>query len=167
MIRDTVQPVGAGNGSSVSPNRGPAADSPASSFSAPVIDDLVLGALYEFMCAGGRRLRSEYGLFTRVMATIPLRRVQTLTIRETPLQRLVKRMSIRVDTAGGTATPEGGPKQPREALAPIIRRDAVPALVREVLPGIELDAIEWLPCTRGRSPRAQPAMLIALAVTRR
>ena len=123
--------------------------------------------LYEFRLSRvGDDLRSEYGLFTRVMATIPLRRVQTLTIGESPLQRLVKRMSIRVDTAGGTATPEGGPKQAREALAPIIRRDAVPALVREVLPGVELEAIDGLPLHPRAFRRAiKPAMIIALALT--
>src|SRR6185436_16143572 len=58
--------------------------------------------LYEFRLSRvGEDLRTEYGLLTRVTATIPLRRVQTLTIREAPLQRLFDRMSIRVDTAGG------------------------------------------------------------------
>ena len=55
----------------------------------------------------GDDLRTEYGLLTRVTATIPLRRVQSLTIREAPLQRLVKRMSVRVETAGGTGMPAG------------------------------------------------------------
>ena len=123
--------------------------------------------LYEFRLSRvGDDLRSEYGLFTRVMATIPLRRVQTLTIREAPLQRLVKRMSVRVETAGGTATPEGGRKQPRESLAPIIRRDAMPALVREVLPGLDLSALEWHPLHPRAFRRAlKPAMLIVLATT--
>ena len=66
--------------------------------------------LYEFRLSRvGEDLRTEYGLLTRVTATIPLRRVQTLTIREAPLQRLVKRMSVRVETAGGHGSPEAGP----------------------------------------------------------
>ena len=114
----------------------------------------------------GDDLRSEYGLFTRITATIPLRRVQSLTIREAPLQRLAGRMSVRVETAGGTGAPEGGRKQPRERLAPIIRRGDVPALVREVLPGFDLGALDWQPL----HPRAfrrglKPAMLIAVATT--
>ena len=123
--------------------------------------------LYEFKLSRvGDDLRSEYGLFTRVMATIPLRRVQSLTIREAPLQRLVKRMSVRVETAGGTATPEGGRKQPRESLAPIIRRDAMPTLVREVLPGLDLSALEWHPLHPRAFRRAlKPTMLIVLATT--
>ena len=41
----------------------------------------------------GEDLRTEYGLLTRVSATIPLRRIQTLTIRESLL------MSHRFDLA--------------------------------------------------------------------
>ena len=120
--------------------------------------------LYEFRLSRvGEDLRTEYGLLTRVTATIPLRRVQTLTIREAPLQRLVERMSVRVETAGGHAAPGNRPKQPREWLAPIIRRDAVPALVREVLPGVELDALDWQPLHPRAFRRAvKPAMLFAL-----
>jgi putative membrane protein len=114
----------------------------------------------------GEDLRTQYGLLTHVTTTIPLRRVQMLTIRETPLQRLVKRMSVRVETAGGHGAPQNGPKQPREWLAPIVRRDAVPGLVREVLPGLELSALDWQPL----HPRAfrrglKPAALIAIATT--
>src|SRR5688572_10500322 len=102
--------------------------------------------LYEFRLARvGEDLRTEYGLLTRVTATIPLGRVQTLTIREAPLQRLVKRMSVRVETAGGQSTPQQGPKKPREWLAPIVRGSDVPALVREVLPGFHLEMLDWRP----------------------
>jgi putative membrane protein len=113
----------------------------------------------------GEDLRTEYGLLTRITTTIPLRRVQSLAIRETPLQRLVKRMSVRVETAGGHGSPNNGqPRQPREWLAPIIRQSGVPALVREVLPGFELDGLDW----QGLHPRAfrravKPAILLAVA----
>jgi putative membrane protein len=116
----------------------------------------------------GEDLRTQYGLLTQVTTTVPLRRVQMLTIRETPLQRLVKRMSVRVETAGGHGhgATENGPKQPREWLAPIVRRDAVPALVREVLPGLELSALQWQPLHPRAFQRAlKPAALLALATT--
>lgn len=125
--------------------------------------------LHEFRLSRvGEDLRTQYGLLTHVTTTVPLRRVQMLTIRETPLQRLVHRMSVRVETAGGHGhgAPESGPKQPREWLAPIVRRDAVPVLVREVLPGLELSALQWQPL----HPRAfqrgmKPAALIAVVTT--
>ena len=122
--------------------------------------------LHEFrLTRVGEDLRTEYGLLTRVTTTIPLKRVQSLTVWETPLQRLVKRRAVRVDTAGGPGTPQqGGAKQPREWLAPIIHRDAVPALVREVLPGFELDAHDWQPLHPRAFRRAVKPMALLGAV---
>jgi putative membrane protein len=100
-----------------------------------------------------------------VTATIPLRRVQTVTIRQAPLQRLVNRQSVRVETAGGEGPPEEGRKTPREWLAPIVRASAVPALVREVLPGFDLDALEWQPLHPRAFRRAvKPALLIGTSI---
>ena len=123
--------------------------------------------LHEFrLTRVGEDLRTEYGLLTRVTATIPLKRVQSLTVWETPLQRLVKRQAVRVETAGGPGTPQqGGAKQPREWLAPIIHRDAVPALVREILPGFELDGRDWQPLHPRAFRRAvKPMALLGIAL---
>lgn len=81
----------------------------------------------------GEDLRTEFGLFTRVTATIPLRRIQSLTIREGPLYRLVDRVSVRVETAGGRAGQEGQTNI-HEWLAPLIRPAALAPLIAEVLP---------------------------------
>jgi putative membrane protein len=91
----------------------------------------------------GEDLRSEYGLLTRVTATIPLRRVQTLTIEEGPLHRLFGRASVRVSTAGGTG-PAAVSVQ-REWLAPVVRRAELPRLVHEVLPELEAETLDWQP----------------------
>lgn len=89
----------------------------------------------------GEDLRTEFGLLTRVVATIPLRRIQTLTIREGPLHQLAGRVSVRVDTAGG----DGGEDTTtqREWLAPILRREELSALLREVLPELNLADVGW------------------------
>lgn len=106
--------------------------------------------LYDFrLTLAGEDLRTEYGLLTRVAATIPLRRVQMLTVHEGPLHRLFGRASVRVDTAGADGGEESGKTQ-REWLAPIVRREELPALVREVLPGMDLSSVEW----QGAPPRA-------------
>jgi len=98
--------------------------------------------LYGFrLSLAGEDLRTELGLLTRVVATIPLRRIQTLTIREGPLSRLFGRASVKVDTAGADGDEEN--KKQREWLAPIIRRDELPGLVRAVLPGLDLVAVAW------------------------
>lgn len=91
----------------------------------------------------GEDLRTEYGLLTRVSATIPLRRIQTLTIRESLLHRLFDRASVRVDTAGSDGGENDDKAKQREWLAPIVRRDELPGLLHEVLPGLDLAAVSW------------------------
>ena len=91
----------------------------------------------------GEDLRAQYGLFTRVTATVPRRRIQAITIRDTPLHRLLGRASIKVATAGGTAAENERSSQHREWIAPIIRRDEVPAFVSSLLPGVDVSQLEW------------------------
>lgn len=91
----------------------------------------------------GEDLRTEYGLLTRVSATIPLRRIQTLTIREGLLHRLFDRASVRVDTAGADGGENDDKAKQREWLAPIVHRDQLPGLLHEVLPGLDLRAVSW------------------------
>jgi putative membrane protein len=96
----------------------------------------------------GPDLRTEYGLLTRVSATMPLHRIQTLTVRGGPIHRWVERASVDVATAGGQAG--GGGSGGREALAPIVDAAAVPALLRDVLPDLLLEEPVW----RGPAPNA-------------
>ena len=93
----------------------------------------------------GEDIRTEYGLLTRVTATIPRRRIQTLTIREAWLHRPFGRASVRVSTAGGTIAEGERTAVQREWLAPIIRRDRVAAFVDELLPGVRVDGLDWQP----------------------
>lgn len=97
--------------------------------------------LYEFrLTRQGQDLRITYGLFTRVTATIPLGRVQTLTVHQGWLHRRFRRASIRVETAGGKA---GAAVRDREWVAPLIRVDHVAGLVSAVVPGVALGSVEW------------------------
>jgi putative membrane protein len=106
--------------------------------------------LHEFrLTRAGEDLRMEHGLLTRVVATVPLRRIQALTVLEGPLHRRFRRAAMKVDTAGGQASPavedSGESRARREWLAPILRREELPGLVREVLPGLDLEAVDWRP----------------------
>lgn len=94
----------------------------------------------------GDDLRTEYGLLTRVVATIPVRRIQTLSLLEGPFARRLGRAMVRVETAGG-AGGEGdeAAKKQREWLAPIIRRADLPAFVQTVIPDLDLSALTWRP----------------------
>ena len=96
----------------------------------------------------GDDLRSEFGLLTRISTTIPLHRVQTITVYEGLLHRLAGRAAVRVETAGGETGDVG--TTGREWLAPIVTRDALPKLLSEVLPGVDVSTAAW----HGPHPRA-------------
>jgi putative membrane protein len=91
-------------------------------------------------------LRAEYGLLTRVSAAIPLRRIQTVTIADGLLARWAGRVAIRADTAGAGDERRG---RRRESLAPILRRERAPVLLRRVLPELDLAAVSWQPAAPG------------------
>lgn len=124
--------------------------------------------LYGFrLTLAGQDLRSEFGLLTRVVSTVPLRRIQTLTIHEGPFHRLFERASVRVETAGatgGSGDDEDSGKAQREWLAPILARGALAGLVREVLPGLDLASVAWQAAPPRAFRRELKGWLIALAI---
>jgi len=121
--------------------------------------------LYGFrLDRAGDDLRAEFGLFTRVMATIPLHRIQTMTVREGPLHRVFNAASVRVDSAGSDGAEGGAAK--RESLAPIVSREEVPQLLRDVLPDLDMDTVLWRPVDpRGFRRALKASLVIAVAVT--
>lgn len=122
--------------------------------------------LYDFrLTRAGNDLRTEYGLFTRVTTTIPRGRIQSLTVRETPLQRWCGRASILVQTAGGAPGPEQGAKRQRERLAPIVRASDVPDLVHQVLPQADLASLAWQPLHPRAARRAVKPLLVLIVAS--
>ena len=125
--------------------------------------------LYDFrLTRVGEDLRSEYGLFTKVAATIPIRRVQTITIATGPLHRWLGRATVKVATAGGGGKSQGNKSNTRgrERLAPLIRREALPHLLQQVVPGFDLDTVNWQPLHPRAFARAvKPSLLFSAAVT--
>jgi putative membrane protein len=89
----------------------------------------------------GDDLRTEYGLLTRVVQTIPRRRIQTVTVRQTPLHRWLKRASVRVSTAGGSEQERSSLR--REWFAPVLPEEDVEPLLASLLPGVSLGGLEW------------------------
>ncbi len=119
--------------------------------------------LYDFrLTRVGEDLRSEYGLFTKVAATVPMRRVQAITIDAGPFHRWLKRATVRVATAGGAGTQQAA--NVREWLAPLIRQDALPQLLQQVVPGFDLSAVEWHPVHPRAFARAIKPWLIFTAL---
>lgn len=120
--------------------------------------------LYDFrLTRAGDDLRVEFGLLTRVTATVPLWRVQTVTIHEGWLHRWLDRASVRVETAGGRA---GAVTSDREWVAPLLRRAALPALIAGILPGVNTTVAEWQPVHARAFQRAiKPALAVVLIVS--
>lgn len=98
----------------------------------------------------GHDLHAEYGLLTKVSATIPTPRIQLLSTRQSPLHRWFGRATMQVETAGGKTKGsdvdfEGISKTDRGWLAPLVEADRLGELFRSVLPEIDLEAVEWNP----------------------
>jgi putative membrane protein len=111
----------------------------------------------------GTDLRAEFGLFTRVTTTTPMRRVQTLTVQEGVLHRRFGRVLVRVQTAGTANGGEGeGPR--REAIAPILPRAQLQAFVHAVLPGTEVEQVDWTPPHPRAMRRAFTVSFISLLI---
>jgi putative membrane protein len=121
--------------------------------------------LYDFRLTRiGEDLRSEYGLFTKVTATVPIRRVQAITINAGPLHRWLKRATVRVATAGGAGTQQAA--NVREWLAPLIHQDKLPHLLQHVVPGFDLTTIDWQPVHPRAFARAvKPGLIFTAIVT--
>ena len=88
----------------------------------------------------GEDLQVEFGLLTRVAATVPVRRIQAVTVQQGPLHRLLERASIRVDTAGGEGR-ESAQSQ-RHTIAPLIRQTEIRAFVHAINPDADVDP-QW------------------------
>lgn len=110
----------------------------------------------------GEDVQVTFGLLTRVSATVPLARVQAVTLREGPWHRLLARASVRVTTAGGTSGQSTSVQ--REWLAPIITRDRLPTLTSELLPRVDLARIDWQPVHARAFARRFRAWLIFATV---
>jgi putative membrane protein len=87
-------------------------------------------------------LRTEFGALTRVTATIPLRRVQAVKIHQGPGHIWTSRASVRVETAGGSAS--GRASSEREWVAPLITLASLPAFVATILPEADLASLTWM-----------------------
>lgn len=110
----------------------------------------------------GADLRTEYGLITRVSATMPLHRIQTVTIRRGLIHRWFDRASVGVESAGGQTSGDtaGQPSRGREALAPIISEPELPALLAIVLPDLNLGQPVWQGPAAGAFGRELRARLV-------
>jgi len=112
-----------------------------------------------------RTLHLSCGLFTKVSATIPLGRVQFISVHRSWLARRFGLASIRIETAGG------GGKQSENAAStigrrwfvPVLRYEDVPRVLVAIDPRIEFEhaSIVWQPISKDAGKRMMRGWLFA------
>lgn len=106
----------------------------------------------------GEELRIRCGLFSRLSATVPRRRIQLISIHRTVLGKVLGIASIRIETAGGSGSESEGETSSisRRWFIPVLPEQDVTRLVKVLHPGIEWDEslIPWM----APSPRAADRM---------
>jgi len=93
------------------------------------------------MVKENERLQTSMGLFSKLSATIPLKRIQLYRVSENPLHRYFKAKSIDIETAGGVNSGSKGIVM--SWLTPYIKASKADELIQEVEPKIKIDSIEW------------------------
>lgn len=84
----------------------------------------------------GRRLETESGLLERRMTSVPVKRIQAVIVESTPLRRLFKLSSVRVNTAGFGRSEEQQ-STTAASLIPILRSKELRPLLHQLLPEAE------------------------------
>ncbi|TKR30437.1 hypothetical protein FCE95_09950 [Luteimonas gilva] len=89
-----------------------------------------------------RRLTVERGLLSRLRSSVPTRRIQAWTLSEGVIHRLLKRRSLRIDTA--VAGKQDDPRGLSE-LAPVATPQVCDALLQRLLPRAQWPLAQWNP----------------------
>ena len=113
-------------------------------------------AFYGFtLRRSGERITTVSGLLTRQMASARRDKIQRLVIGESLLSRLLGRQWLWCEVAAGAGAGEEGRTVRLRWLAPLATPETIAALVAEVAPGVQLEALRWRP----PHPRAFRRML--------
>lgn len=99
-------------------------------------------------------LRIRYGLLTQISLTMRRPRIQVVHAKATLLHRLFRRVSLRVDLAGGFSANGQHAQQAQSRkpwLAPVCTPGKAAELIGIALPGVRLEGLDW----QRLSPRAQ------------
>lgn len=106
-------------------------------------------------------LRTRFGLLRTETRTVPPGRVQSIEFVEPLLWRRWSWVRVRVNIAGvGTAE---GNKKVETLITPVAPRDEAIALVHRILPGLDLESLDWQSAP-ARARRRSPIQWRQLAV---
>ena len=113
----------------------------------------------------GDDLRIECGLLTKVSATIPMSRIQFVSIRRAWLGRKLGLASIRIETAGGGGKENENASQSvaRRWFVPVLSEHQVPALIEQLRPGLKWaeTQFDWRPLSPRATKRLQRFAIVA------
>lgn len=87
------------------------------------------------------KLQATMGLLTRMQATIPMSRIQTLTVRNSLFHRWFKRLTVSIETAGGVNADNQGITI--KEIAPLFSTDRRHEILHEIQPDVEWSSVEW------------------------
>jgi putative membrane protein len=120
-------------------------------------------------------LRTEFGLLTRISSLVPVRRIQLMTVSASFLHRCFDRAGIGMETAGtqesgdselGDDLAASGLKTSRQWLAPVISGAGATALIRRIMPDVDLAAVSWQPIAgRARARLVKKGVIAAALLT--
>ena len=105
---------------------------------------MALFKLHEFeLVEKNKKLSATMGLLTRLQATIPMSRIQSLTVHNSLLHRLFKRIGVSVETAGGVNTEQQGVTM--KQLAPVLPITEKIHFLKQVQDDVDWLAVHWKP----------------------
>jgi len=99
--------------------------------------------LYQFKLTKlDKNIHAEMGLLTKITANIPIKRIQLLKIQYSPLHRYFRKVSVKMETAGGVTEQSG---ITMKWIAPLVSKSVAQNLITVLQPEVNWAAISWLP----------------------
>jgi putative membrane protein len=98
--------------------------------------------LYQFKLSRvDKSLHAEMGLLTKITANIPIKRIQLIKVKHSPLHRYFKKVSIKMETAGGVTEQSG---ITMKWIAPLIAKFDAQQLITQIQPEVNWQDIQWI-----------------------
>ncbi|WP_343988564.1 PH domain-containing protein [Kangiella japonica] len=119
--------------------------------------------LHDFELVKNRgKLQATMGLMTRMQATIPMSRVQTLTVRNSLFHRWFKRLTMSVETAGGVNHEQQG--LTIKEIAPLFKAEQRADILQQIQPDVAWQDIKWQPIEAAAVKRITKKSVLASVI---
>jgi putative membrane protein len=136
-------------------------------FAAALLAVFLLSLAATFLALWGFRLEQEQdlfrirrGLLTRQVASIPRRRVQIVTVKQTWFHAMMGKARVLVGTAGGNTEDEGGKTDSGAQFAPLLPVSQLDGLLRRIRPDLDLQTAQWQPLAPKAARRMAASSLL-------